>query len=85
MLKCLIELAFELQDIAKTANCARALRIDLDSFGILNERFLNLRICLKQVALHLVRPFIVWVHAKDLVTDLHTVVLPAALTLKQRQ
>ena len=85
MLKSLIQLAFELQDVAQTANRTRAFRIDLNSLGILNEGFLNLRICLEQVAFHLVRPLVVRIHTEDLVTDLHTVVLSATFTLKQCQ
>ena len=85
MLERLIELAFELEDVAKARNCARALRIDLHSPRILLECLFDLRIGLEEVAFDLVRSLVVGVHAQYFIAYLHAVVLAAHLTLKKRQ
>ena len=64
MLERLIELAFELEDVAEARNCARALRIYLHGPGILLECLFDLRIGLEEVSFDLVRSLVVGVHAQ---------------------
>ena len=81
MLKRFVQLAFEFEYVAETADSTGTFRIDLDSFRILDEGFFDLCVCFKEVSFDLVSSFVIWVHAENFVTDLQAIVVATHFAL----